>query len=59
MTASPSITNCLRRFFRADSTIQAVGPIVAAAGNQPHTVAVALDPQSKAVGPIRRSFATI
>ena len=44
-TASPSITNCLVRFLRAASAIHGtrLGPVVAAAGNQPDVIAVAFD----------------
>jgi hypothetical protein len=42
-TASPSITNCLNRFFSAASTIHGwrFGPVVTAPCNQAHPVAVA------------------
>jgi hypothetical protein len=48
LTVSPSMTNCLYLFFSAASTIQgiALAPVITAARDQPHAIAVALDPQA-------------
>jgi hypothetical protein len=48
-TASPSITNCLMRFFRADSAIQALRPVLPAPRDQPQPIAITLHAQSEAV----------